>query len=114
SLSFGPSASGLNWPADRPMFSRASLFQMEASPMYLPVEMINPCRMWLMGTCFSPIRRVLLSPSEILPHRVDDVQAVMWSLSDCVATARTMAPVPLVVSSLGSTLFVGLSPNEQA
>src|SRR5262249_44412026 len=118
SLSLGPSARGLYCPADRPTFSRASPFQMEASPMYFSLaapgnSRLTPCR--LMGTCFSPIRSVLLRPSLMDEIFVIDVQVVMVSLFEvCVPLARTMAPVPLVVSSLGSMFLVGLSPNEQA
>src|SRR5262249_21680746 len=118
SLSDGPSARGLYCPADRPTFSRASPFQMEASPMYFSLDVpganrLIPCLE--IGTCFSPIRSVLLSPSVMDESLVSEVQLTMWSLSEvCTALARTIAPVPLVVSSLGSMLFVGLSPNEHA
>src|SRR5262249_37326857 len=118
SLSLGPSARGLYWPAERPTFSSASAFQMEAAPMYFSLRVpgarrLTPC--WVIGTCFSPMRSVLLRPSEMESNRVCDDQEVMVSLLDvCTPLARTMAPVPLVVSSLGSMLLVGLSPNEQA
>src|SRR5262245_4318363 len=118
SLSVGPSARGLYCPAERPTFSRASPFQIDASPMYFSLAVpgarrLIPCL--VIGTCFSPMSSVLLRPSAMESNRVCDDHETMVSLLDvCVPLARTMAPVPLVVSSLGSTLWVGLSPNEQA